>query len=107
MTSLRLEVLLVVQMQLRALRSKGGTSGLEPERSDHRGFGPAGHGAPHGALPLELRPDEEPTATTNRLWLYEIERAIDELADGCPNSHTETVERWANAFLAAKTGSAA
>lgn len=30
--------------------------------------------------------------------LFEVERAIDELAGGESTSHTETVERWACAF---------
>lgn len=33
--------------------------------------------------------------------LFEVERAIDELTGGACTSHTETVERWACAFLAA------
>lgn len=36
----------------------------------------------------------------NRHWLFEIERAIDEIQGGYANSHTETVERFANAYLA-------
>lgn len=39
-------------------------------------------------------------AQANRLWLFEIERAIDEIQGGCACSHTETVERWCRIFLA-------
>lgn len=35
----------------------------------------------------------------NRHWLWEIERAIEELQGGWPNSHTDTVERFATALL--------
>jgi hypothetical protein len=33
-------------------------------------------------------------AKANRHHLFEIERAIDEIQGGCPNSHTDCVERW-------------
>lgn len=36
----------------------------------------------------------------NRNHLFEIERAIDEIQGGCPNSHTDTVERWVGLYLA-------
>lgn len=35
----------------------------------------------------------------NRHWIFEIERAIDEVQGGCANSHTECVERFCAAYV--------
>jgi hypothetical protein len=44
---------------------------------------------------MELR--HHPLKNTGHL--FEVGRAIEELACGCPNSHTETVERWVGQLL--------
>ena len=35
----------------------------------------------------------------NRHWIFEVERAIEEIQSGYPTSHSDTVELWAHAFL--------
>jgi len=36
----------------------------------------------------------------NRHWLYEIDRAVDEIQGGYPSGHTEIVQRFVSAYLA-------
>lgn len=72
----RLETLLVAQMRLRRQCARQQPGDVRP-------------------AVVELAVGEK----ANRLWLFELERAIEELGSGFPTSHTDTVERWASAYL--------
>lgn len=68
-----------------------------------RGVTSAAHTTRHGRIEALLVVQQQlrhhPHANPGHL--FEVERAIDELTGGESTSHTETVERWACAFLAA------
>jgi hypothetical protein len=102
--ALRLELLRVAQQALRGRYPGGGAMGLGPTTSDRgNGLGRSPSVPSPGSANLSYAPTDESTTKANRLWLFEIERAIDEIQGGCPCSHTETVERFAAAYLAGGT----